>query len=169
MYLTFSEYRDKIDRLGIQYWKEGCDYRWEYMSAVIDELRYHGPVNLLEMGTYYIPLSRSSYLLEIDEKFLVNEAGVVHDLNSIPYPFGDKYFDCAVALQVWEHLKDRKASFDELRRVSKMAILSFPWMWNHGDRNHRGIDTQKIYNWTGGVKPIKIMLIKNRVIYVWKF
>jgi len=55
-----------------------------------------------------------------------------------------------------------------MKRISHNVILSFPYKWNHGDHMHKGIDDEKIAEWTCGKEPDEIELIKNRIIYFWK-
>jgi hypothetical protein len=50
--------------------------------------------------------------------------------------------------------------FREVMRISKMAILSFPYHWEGGEekpnhRAHRDIDRQLIEDWTLNIKPEK--------------
>lgn len=168
MYLTKKIFINRVKNLNNAYWNEGYKYRWEYMGAVIDMMKSVGAVNTLEMGTFYIPLNDNSYLLELDIKYLVTGRGKIYDLNKIPYPIPDKTFDCAVALQVWEHLENQPGAFSELCRISKNIILSFPYQWKHGDKMHRGIDDEKISKWTNGLIPYETKLIKTRKIYFWR-
>jgi hypothetical protein len=125
------------------------------------------------------------------------------------WPFEDKQFDMFIALEVWEHLwninmpveviskkkygavkrmekygverpNPQASVFKEVMRVSKNAILSFPYMW--GEHNsctsanpHYQIDREIIKGWTCGVEPIEIVDGHNdhkdgiRTVYRWKF
>jgi hypothetical protein len=121
------------------------------------------------------------------------------------WPFEDKQFDMFIALEVWEHLwnvnstgdcghewnpTERKKKygvehpivqasvFKEVMRVSKNAILSFPYMW--GEHNgcptnncHYQIDREIIKEWTCGVEPIEITDLQhnttNHTVYRWRF
>jgi hypothetical protein len=170
-YLTRETFLKKVEASGSKYWQEGKNYRWQYMSYVIDRLKEICPDDskLIEAGTSGMPLSDRSYLYEYPEC----------DLNQIPFrlktlrePIIDKNFDCFVALQVWEHLDNQSAAFQEVMRISKSAILSFPYMWPKSkghDARHVGIDDIKIKQWTCGVKPEKTKLINNRMVCVWIF
>lgn len=171
MYLTQRKFIMRVKALNMPYWTEGLKkmYRWEYMKYCIDLMKDIGAVNTLEMGTNFIPLNSSSYLFELEKKYLVNKRGKVQDLNHTPYKIPNKHFDCATALQVWEHLDNQQSAFLELVRISKNVILSFPYMWNHGDKRHRGIDDEKIFEWTCGIEPDHIHKIKSRIIYLWRF
>jgi hypothetical protein len=173
MYLTHETFLKKVAASGSKYWQEGKNYRWQYMSYVIDILKEICPddTKLIEAGTSGMPLSDQSYLYEYP----------AHDLNVIPFHLKtdggsvfipENYFDCFVALQVWEHLDNQERAFKEVMRISKSAILSFPYMWPKGkghDARHVGIDDIKIKQWTCGVKPEKTKLINNRMVCVWIF
>jgi len=166
-YLTREIFLKKVEESGSKYWREGKNYRWQYMSYVIDRLKEICPddTKLIEAGTSGMPLSDKSYLYEYPKR----------DLNVIPYLrhsdriIHDKTFDAFVALQVWEHLDNQSAAFQEVMRISHAAILSFPYQWNYGDSRHKNITWQKISKWTCGVKPISKKIIKERIICVWKF
>jgi hypothetical protein len=68
-------------------------------------------------------------------------------------------------------------------RISKMAILSFPYHWEGGEekpshRAHRFIDRGIIEDWTLNIKPEKVIEISRtgpefdkgpRIICFWKF
>jgi SAM-dependent methyltransferase len=164
--LTEKTFYEKVAKLKSHYWNEGASYRWEYMNFVIDEIEKRGYKNVCEAGAYYMPLSEESTLIEISKIHLVNRSGVIHDLNIIPYPFADKQFDCFVALQVMEHLENHPDIFKEIKRISKNIILSFPFMWSHGDEQHRGIDDKKILSWT---EPWgDEVVIQKRKICIWR-
>lgn len=172
MYLTKEIFLERCSKLDKHYWREGSAYRWDYMSHVISMLKIMGAKNICEAGTYYMPLNDKSWLLELEEKHLVNSRGMIQDLNSIPFSGHDlfemdKPFDCFVALQVWEHLENQTEAFNHVCEISKNVILSFPYLWNHGDAQHRGIDNKKIAEWTGNKKPVYETIIHNRKICVW--
>lgn len=167
MYLTATKLQHEVRRLNSRYWNEGWKYRWEYMSYVIGLLKSIRAKNILEAGCNGIPLKSDSYQIELDKKNIVTGRGRVMDLNETPYSIPDKNFDAAVALQVWEHLDNQTKAFQEFCRISKHIILSFPYKWNHGDDRHRGIDEEKIAEWTCNKKPISVHKIKTRIVYFW--
>ncbi len=170
MYLTKEKYLSIIESLKSNYWNEGKDYRWEYMSIVINELKKLNINIICEAGSSRIPLNSNSILIGLKEDELVNEKGIIHNLDNFPYPFKNKEIDCFVALQVWEHLENQLKSFKEIQRISKYAILSFPYKWTYGDSKHRGIDENIIAKWSDNLTPYKIIhQVKNRIIYIWKF
>lgn len=158
-FLNHKTFLKKVKELNSNYWNEGKYYRWEYMSYVIEEAEKLNPEKIIEAGASDMPLNDESYLFSYPE----------HDLNKVPYKFNDKHFDLFIALQTWEHLTNQQEAFKEVMRISKHAILSFPYKWKHGDAQHRGIDERKIEKWTCGVKPVKVKLIKDRIVYVWRF
>jgi hypothetical protein len=170
-YLTRETFLKKVEASGSKYWQEGKNYRWQYMSEVIDQLKQICPDDskLIEAGTSGMPLSDKSFLYEYPEYNL--DIFPYHMTNKKPF-IPDKYFDCFVALQVWEHLDNQERAFKEVMRISKSAILSFPYKWPKGkghDDRHVGIDDIKIKQWTCGVKPEKTKLINNRMVCVWIF
>jgi len=165
-YLTRDEFLKRVEASGSKYWQKGKNYRWQYMSYVIDILKEICPDDskLIEAGTSGMPLSDKSFLYEYPE----------YNLDVTPFKKdGERIktheFDCFVALQVWEHLDNQAAAFNEVMRISKSAILSFPYKWTWGDARHKGIDGKKIEQWTCGIVPESIKIINHREVYVWKF
>jgi hypothetical protein len=166
MYLTRETFLQRVEASGSKYWQEGKNYRWQYMSYVIDILKEICPDDskLIEAGTSGMPLSDKSFLYEYPE----------YNLDITPYRInGERIktheFDCFVALQVWEHLDNQSAAFQEVMRISKSAVLSFPYKWTWGDARHKGIDGKKIEKWTCGVVPESIKIINHRAVYYWRF
>jgi SAM-dependent methyltransferase len=163
--------------LQYKYWFNTHERRWEYIKHVIKELKKHNPENLLEIGSMYIPLSNKSFILSLNREELVNDKGILYNLNHTPYPFKDNYFDFSIGLQVWEHLENQQEAFKELYRISKNIILSFPYKWQKNDPSniHHNITDEIICDWTCGIKPSKTKLLtpddtklKNQIkIYYW--
>jgi hypothetical protein len=158
-YLTLKKLEIYVKNSIGKYWKDGYRYRWKYMGYVIEQLKTMNPKTICEAGANGVLLCKESFSMDLPD----------YDLNLIPYPFKDKQFDCFVALQVWEHLNKRSEAFREVTRISKAAILSFPYEWKHGDKRHRNIDWKKIKKWTCGIKPVSTKLISDRIVYIWKF
>lgn len=183
MYLTHQAYLNRIANMNSKYWNEGKKYRWQYMSYVIDALQIMGAKKTIEAGASGMPLNSDSFLMDYPEydlnkipyKIIISEkikiqSGEMEKITEVYSPYAkDKYFDCFIALQVWEHLDRQEDAFREVMRISKAAILSFPYKWTWGDKRHRGIDGKKIEKWTCGVVPEKIKIINHRAIYVFKF
>lgn len=165
MYLTLEKLEKYALQSGSNYWKEGYKYRWQYMSYAIEQMKKLNSVKTIEAGSSGIPLKSDSFLFDYP----------LFDLDIIPFEFPDaeifpnKFFDCFVALQVWEHLDKQAEAFKEVERISKAAILSFPYQWKHGDARHQGIDDNKIAEWTCQKKPIDIKQIGTRIVYTWVF
>lgn len=165
-YLTRETFLEKVEQSGSKYWQEGKNYRWKYMSAVIDILKEICPDDskLIEAGTSGMPLSDKSFLYEYPE----------YNLDVTPFKINgnrvENYqFNCFTALQVFEHLDNQSAAFQEVMRIAKSAVLSFPYKWTWGDSRHKGITGKKIEKWTCGVVPEKIKIINHRAIYTFKF
>lgn len=108
----------------------------------------------------------------------------LHDATVIPWPIADKEYDLFIALQVWEHLEGKQyEAFREVMRISKMAILTFPYLWGcpKDDPNypsHYMINENIIAEWILNIDPVKTIKIPRtgkrvtqgpRIIYFWKF
>lgn len=168
-YLTF----EKLEKYALEsdsyYWQEGYKYRWKYMSYVIEQMKKLNVDNSAEAGAMGMPLKGDSFLMDYPK----------YNLDKIPYgsmiggkyffPIIDKVFDCFCALQVWEHLDKQVEAFREVERISRAAILSFPYRWKQGDKRHRNITEEKIADWTCHKNPVDIKLIDNRIVYTWIF
>lgn len=64
----------------------------------------------------------------------VNPIGKViqHNATEKPWPIANKQYDLFIALQVWERLDNKQSrAFREVMRVSRAAILSFPYLWDY--------------------------------------
>ena len=157
-YLTFENFRDYVHESNSYYWLEGFKYRWRYMSYVIEQMKKLGVERAAEAGAMGMPLKGNSFLFDYPE----------YNLDK-PFPIKDKEFDCFIALQVWEHLDKQAEAFQEVERISKAAILSFPYRWKQGDHSHRNITEETIAKWTCYKEPKEIKLIDNRIVYTWVF
>ena len=109
----------------------------------------------------------------------------IFDATTKPWPIADKAYDMFIALQVWEHLDGKQTrAFREVMRVSKKAVLSFPYHWEGGiadkpsHRAHRDIDMELIRDWTLGIEPKRTIEIERtgpefskgpRIICLWDF
>jgi len=84
-----------------------------------------------------ISRSKSQYTLQIGSGMSKLEHGinvdinnstkpdVIHDLESIPYPFKDSTFDMVIAFSIIEHLQDFFAVMGEINRISKDGASVF--------------------------------------------
>jgi len=179
-YLCRTSLINKMNLLNDDYWNNSWSGRWKYMYPVINEIRKLNPQTILELGAYKINLTNISDNMDlqleyIDTKNLKNK-NYIQDATSLPWNISDKYYDVFVALQVFEHFENKKQSkvFNEIMRISKNAILSFPYKWNSpNDLNHHNIDDEIIRKWTNNIMPKKILLVnhtnRRRIIYVFKF
>lgn len=164
--------------------------RWEYFKEVIKIIQSERFKSVLELGPGLLPIVKKSDVIMNPEEDSFGRPqetkGKVlsFDATMKPWPILDKQYDLFIALQVWEHLDNKQSrAFREVMRISKMAILSFPYHWDGGEekpshRAHRFIDRELIEDWTLNEKPEKIIEIPRtgsefskgpRIIYFWKF
>jgi hypothetical protein len=165
VFLTKSRYLQRVEELEDIYWKRTAEERWKYMQVALHWLVKLNPQSMCEAGTNGMQLNTLSTVL-LDYPLF--------DLNQIPYPFTDKQFDCFVALQVWEHLKEQKKAFTEAKRISKNIILSVPYLWTSKMTrytNHRDIGRRTIKEWAGGIPPTRFKIVgeKSKIVCLWRF
>lgn len=155
-----------------KYWKD----RWGYTSAVIELLRNKPIKTALELGPYNSQVALNSDIMDL-RQYGKNTVKYVWDARKTPWPITTTY-DVFIALQVWEHLypshKDtsieyQQAAFAEVMRISKSAVLSFPYKWKHGTPSHNNIDASVIKRWTLEVEPVTVIHVQRRVIYYFDF
>jgi len=184
--LTFEEY-EKLLSGPMGDWYNG---RWSYYGPVIELITELSIKNALELGPGKITMIKNcDVMVKPDDDFWgkpdKNVSKIIqHDATEKPWPIKDKEYDLFIALQVWEHLNSRQTkAFREVMRISKMAILSFPYNWNCPKDNanypeHHMIDKELIGDWTLNIEPIKFLEIPStsekvsrgpRLIYLWKF
>jgi len=164
--------------------------RWKYYKEVlgiINDLRYN---SALELGPAQQPIVKDSDVMikPEDDRWgrPITKAPKewLHDATEKPWPIRDKQYDLFIALQVWEHLGNKQSqAFREVMRISKMAILSFPYLWDCPKNNanypeHHMIDEDLIGDWTLNVKPERVIKVNRaglriskgpRIIYFWRF
>lgn len=184
--LSFDDYQMMLGGSHAEYYIG----RWEYYKKVIDLIRRLEVSNVLELGPGFLPIVPSSdvMLSPEDDKYGrpdgVEGRVIIQDATIKSWPIPDKHYDLFIALQVWEHLDNKQQrAFREVRRISKRAILSFPYRWSGGDqsslhRAHRDIDKELIGDWTLNTTPVEIVEIPRtgpefskgeRLIYYWEF
>lgn len=175
-YLNYNDYVNKVQKLNIDYWNNSYLKRWDYISVVIDILKTLEPNRVLELGSYKINLTNISDNMDLSIDNIdmnnINNINYIRNATNLPYhEISDKYYDVFVSLQVFEHLKDKQCEvFKEVQRISKYAILSFPYKWtNPKDITHYNLDETVFSKWTNYKHPIDIKYINNRIIYVFKF
>lgn len=126
--------------------------RWEYSKMVIDHIQKSGFNSCLEIGPRYLPLFSDSDTLDIKQEPACRSVDYLWDCSNAPWPIADKSYDVVVALQVWEHVRRPKKAFREVKRISRNAVLSVPYMWTkkaRADKGHMGIGLKKLKQWTG--------------------
>ena len=186
--ITQQEFEESRQRAGGEYYRT----RRNYMQKVIDIIQAEGIESALELGPGPLPVMRDSHLMlnptdDVPGRPLDHAPKeYVHDATDFPWPVGDKQYDLFVALQVWEHLGTQQAAaFREVIRVARMAILSFPLMWDfpehsHNYPAHHMINEDKIAEWTLGLQPERVAKTPRfdltigkengwRAIYFWRF
>ncbi len=163
--------RAELTKLQAQYpFYVGTYYkdRWDYISEVIKIIKRESPQSVLELGPSRLPIVKGSDTM--DRALLYPHLKYRHDATQVPWPIQDASYDLFIALQVWEHLRDKQPqAFREVMRVSRMAILSFPYRWHCRGDFHHGIDDQQIAEWTLHVEPKETIKVGTRIIYVFEF
>lgn len=147
--------------------------RWPHFVKVINIIKEIKPKNILEIGANGFCLCEESTKLDIDQSI---DADIYWDITKIPWPIDEKKFDLVIALQVWEHLGDKqREAFIEMRRVTKNAILSYPYKWKSGDSEHLNITKDIIKFWTLDEEYLLERIVKSpkrdkdRIIYWYEF
>ena len=184
--MTFEDYKELLNGPRGNYYIG----RWEYFKEVIKIIQHEKIRTVLELGPGLLPIVKNSDVIMNPEEDSFGRPQEIYgkvlsfDATIKPWPIMDKRYDLFIALQVWEHLDNKQSrAFREVMRISKMAILSFPYHWDGGEekpshRAHRDIDRELIEDWTLNVKPEKIIEISRtgsefskgpRIIYFWKF
>jgi hypothetical protein len=99
----------------------------------------------------------------------------IHDATVVPWPFADKAFDLFLALQVFEHLRDRQPeAFLEVRRIARHAILSLPIDWEMDDPTdlHHMIPEERVLSWFAPVLPTRTVEVvtgrRRRLVYAFE-
>lgn len=145
--------------------------RWEYLEIASAMAMKERPVRVLELGAYLLPLFKKSDVLDVEK--ILPRLTFRHDLKRVPWPVKDKAYDLVIALQVWEHLEGgQEAAFREVMRVSRGAVLSFPYQWNKPGDPHHGIDREVIARWTLHHPPEEIIEAGKeypRILYRFRF
>ena len=185
--ISYSDFEELLSSSLSKYY-EG---RWAYFSEVINIIHENeGISKVLELGPSFQTIVKNSDIMVKPgndawgrpQKYV--EKIYEHDATVVPWPIKDKEYDLFIALQVWEHLEGKqKEAFKEVMRTCKMAILSFPYMWDCPKDNanypeHHLINKEIISEWTLNIEPIKVIQIPRtgdrvskgpRLIYFWKF
>jgi hypothetical protein len=184
--MTYDDYEELLNGPKGHYYIG----RWEYFKEVLKVIQNEKVKSVIELGPGLLPIVKNSDVImnpEEDHFGRPNEINgevLTFDATTKNWPISDKQYDLFIALQVWEHLDNKQGrAFREVMRISKMAILSFPYHWEGGEENpmhraHRLIDRETIEDWTLNIKPEKVIEILRtgpefaqgpRIIYFWKF
>jgi len=160
--ITFGEYK-KIKKEDPYY--KG---RWRYFKQVVNIVEEETPDKVLELGPRRLPIVRGSDTMDVYMQGI--KRTYVHNAAKIPWPVGDLKYDLFIALQVWEHLAgNQKEAFNEVMRISKAAILSFPYKQYAPGDCHHSIDERKIAEWTLHTAPKKVIRTGSVIVYFFKF
>lgn len=155
--------------------------RWGYMSTALVEagrlIKDRDLTSALELGAPVRPILVGAHVMDNTMRPVYDTSvpATTHDATVVPWPFADKAFDLFVALQVFEHLKDRQPeAFREVRRIARHAILSLPIDWVMDDpRNcHHMISEERVLSWFAPVVPTRVIENmtgrRKRLIYVFE-
>ena len=112
----------------------------------------------------------------------LSDADVIHDLNSLPYPFEDSSFDEIIADNVLEHLDNVIQIMEELSRISrngaiiKVYVPYFRSHWACIDPTHRHFFTvdsfayfdpdhiiSKLYKYSNSRFKVEKVLFNERI------
>jgi Methyltransferase domain len=155
--------------------------RWGYMStALLEAARLITTDDIstaLELGAPVRPILVGAQVMDKTKRPEYDDSipATTHDAMDVPWPFPDKAFDLFLALQVFEHLKDRQRdAFLEVRRIARHAILSLPIDWVMDDpRNcHHMISEERALSWFAPVAPSRtiehVTGRRKRLIFVFE-
>jgi len=179
---TFDFYLSDHSRRKRNAWNN----RWGYHKAVVNMLKDVQFDRVLELGCNAVSIVNDSDCMYIGGMFPQKrhiENKYEHNAIDTPWPMADKQYDLFIALQVWEHLGGRQSgnhqkAFAEVMRVSKMAILSFPYKWiarraKDKNKGHADINNEIISQWTLNAEPFKQLVVRpsnhRRKILFFKF
>jgi hypothetical protein len=155
--------------------------RWGYMSAALAQastlIRRHRLKTALELGAPVRPIIVGADVMDIKARPELDPTIpiTIHDATQAPWPVDDKAYDLFLALQVFEHLRDRqREAFLEVRRVARHAIISLPIDWEMDDpRNcHHHISNERVLSWFAPISPTRVIEgnggKRRRLIYVFE-
>jgi len=126
--------------------------RWDYVKVVLDYVKKMKFQSCLEIGPHIMPIFHDSDLLDQEQRIATRPLNFIWNCNKVPWPIEDKIYDVVIALQVWEHLSYPAKAFNEVKRISRNAILSVPYKWNkkraRASLDHCNITPERIKKWT---------------------
>lgn len=160
--ITYGEFRKMKEK---DHYYEG---RWDYMRKVMDIAKKESPKKVLELGPRRMPVVKGADTM--DMQYHGHELTYAHDARTIPWPVEDRKYDMFIALQVWEHLEGKQAeAFIEVMRISKSAIMSFPYKRYFPGDCHHDVDEKVISGWTLNKRPEKIIKAGPVIVYFFRF
>lgn len=163
------------------YYAEG---RWEHFEEVLNYIKLIDSLNeignVLEIGPYRTPFIIDCDVMDIkahEIPFKINKF-IKHDCSKTPFPIEDKAYDLVIASQVLEHLGiygEQKEVFNEIERISNMAVITLPYDWNVPNfRHHHRIDESVFDSWASK-RPYVFQEIhgsqkdRRRILRIYKF
>ena len=178
---------DKFSSGNLVKYYSGC---WEYISEMVSLIKELDVQTILELGPgkHTIVKNCDAMVKPEEDKWgrpinRINKE-IIFDANESPWPIEDKAYDLFIAAHVWEYLSNKQTrAFREVMRISKKAIITFPYLWNcsrespYYPESHM-IDKDLISDWTLGAEPKKIITVRRtaldvsrgrRLIYFWEF
>lgn len=136
--------------------------RWPYYAEAIRQLHgitgIHAADQVIELGPYLSPIVRGCHIMDCVRHG--PEATYLHDADCHPWPVANKRYRAFVGLQVLEHLADKRAAWEEIRRVAAWAIISLPFKWPLRTKSHASIARRTIYDWTGQI-PVTSKIVQT--------
>lgn len=155
--------------------------RWPYISAALEQasmlIERHGLKTALELGAPIRPTIVGAAIMDIKAHAELDPTLpiMIHDATKAPWPAADKAYDLFVALQVFEHLRDRqREAFLEVRRVARHAIISLPidWQMDNPRNCHHQISNERALSWFAPIAPTRVIEgnggAHRRLIYVFE-
>ena len=173
--ILFTKKDDFSGKYFTDRWDKYLGQVSESAKKIIEEYELS---NFLEIGCAGMPLIKSSDTIDISKTWEgtpikdINYPTYLYDISKKGWPIKDKYYDLTIATQVWEHLDDPYIAFEELKRVSKFAILTFPYLWKTSDKIHRNITKEKIDKWTLNTSFLEERIFNTRckrLMRIYKF
>lgn len=155
--------------------------RWGYVSLACREagelIDTYGLTSALELGAHLRSIIVGADVMDrrIPPELEAEGQAIVHDATRVPWPIEEKRYGLFVALQVFEHLRDRQIeAFAEVRRVARHAIISLPidWVMDDPTNCHHQISHERALEWFHPTLPTRIVSDetgrRKRVIYVFE-
>jgi hypothetical protein len=155
--------------------------RWGYVSLACQEagelIDTYGLTSALELGAHLRSIIVGADVMDrrIPPELEAEGQAIVHDATKVPWPIEEKRYGLFVALQVFEHLRDRQIeAFAEVRRVARHAIVSLPidWVMDDPTNCHHQISHERALEWFHPTLPTRVVRHdtgrRKRVIYVFE-